>query len=447
MGGADRALRRMTGRPASAKVRRRIAPATAETLAPGRDNWRDRWIEHAHKHLHEGGDARQLVVHEAPEPDDWPYRNTMTCGDFEAVLDGVNAPAEDKGRLWIRKSSSGSESELVLLDANDSNIGITIPEGRDVATRIAAAVDRQRRATAPPDGPWRIEERPGWRNIVSLARYMTAESVPKHQQRVMAEPMVEEGRLVLRADDPDPEIRGLLQSAMQLAAETCEQCGGKGDPIVDEQCRTCGCRCRACRGPQATVLARSWPIRPPRPQVERQGRRADKRLEEQDDDSVDRLMRAHKDDGRAMWAWTCINGWAGLIRALFVTLGPEQDERPGQAGHRPFRIGTMKEKWGTLVVEGHVGSAYQHGAVRFIEMASRNTCVECGRPAPMRYASGVRPQCDQCWERVDQKDRLEHNRKMASRGADEQERGHLGTTIGPGGYVSPFGAAFTFRGL
>ncbi len=40
-------------------------------------------------------------------------------------------------------------------------------------------------------------------------------------------------------------------------------------------------------------------------------------------------------------------GWAGLLRALFLTLHNEQDDRAGVEGHVPWRLRWMKENSGT----------------------------------------------------------------------------------------------------
>ena len=48
---------------------------------------------------------------------------------------------------------------------------------------------------------------------------------------------------MLKADNPPEDTRGVLGAATALAAETCDACGAKGDPIAD------GC---------TVILARPW---------------------------------------------------------------------------------------------------------------------------------------------------------------------------------------------
>ena len=131
-------------------------------------------------------------------------------------------------------------------------------------------------------------------------------------------------------------------------------------------------------------------------------------------------------------------GWGRLVRALFMALRPEQDERPDDPGHHPLRFGGMKEKWGTLRIEDTRVNDYQRGVIRFIEMMSRWTCVDCGQPATMRYGKWVRPECDECWKRAEAEDRAEHAERMAQQPAGPAESGYLGTAIGPHSYGGPF---------
>ena len=102
------------------------------------------------------------------------------------------------------------------------------------------------------------------------------------------------------------------------------------------------------------------------------------------------------DDEKAMRLWAGGTGWAGLIRALFVRLRSEQDERPEDAGHVPWRLRWMKEKFGTLDVRPTPPTPYQRGAVMFLERMSRWICIRCGKPAEMRMPAWIRPECDTC---------------------------------------------------
>ena len=49
------------------------------------------------------------------------------------------------------------------------------------------------------------------------------------------------------------------------------------------------------------------------------------------------LMTAENDE-ETMRLWAGGAGWAGLMRALFLTLRDEQDERPDNPGHTPGKL-------------------------------------------------------------------------------------------------------------
>ena len=46
---------------------------------------------------------------------------------------------------------------------------------------------------------------------------------------------------------PDRQTLGMFAAARALSAETCELCGGKGDPLADADGQPAGCRCSRCR--------------------------------------------------------------------------------------------------------------------------------------------------------------------------------------------------------
>lgn len=58
--------------------------------------------------------------------------------------------------------------------------------------------------------------------------------------------------------------------------------------------------------------------------------------------AIARRMRVD-DDAQAMRLWP---GGAGLMRALLLTLRPEQDEPPAEPEHLPRRLRSMKEQRG-----------------------------------------------------------------------------------------------------
>ena len=117
------------------------------------------------------------------------------------------------------------------------------------------------------------------------------------EQQALRPPTIADGRLRIDITDPSPRALGYAAATEAMSAETCEQCGSKGDPI-SEAARGCtGCRCLKCRG-AGRVL--------PRPYRGEDARAA-------------ALMRADDDNGR-MWGFTNSPGWAGLVRELLLTL-------------------------------------------------------------------------------------------------------------------------------
>ena len=122
------------------------------------------------------------------------------------------------------------------------------------------------------------------------------------------------------------------------------------------------------------------------------------RLESHYHEPVAVLMGA-QDDARAMRFWAGGAGWAGLLRALFLTIRPEQDERPEDPGHVPWRLRGMKEKWGSLRVRTTGMTPYQDSVVSLVQAMSAATCIECGAPGSIRSSemAWIRPVCDACW--------------------------------------------------
>ena len=123
------------------------------------------------------------------------------------------------------------------------------------------------------------------------------------------------------------------------------------------------------------------------------------------------LMRADN-DAEAMRFWTGNPGWAGLLRALFITLRPEQEERPDEPGHVPWRLRWMKEKWGSLNIRATRSTPYQLAATNMVEWMSGVTCRNCGAPGERRWAGWVRPECDTCWATAPEEDRTLDERRQ-----------------------------------
>ena len=281
-------------------------------------------------------------------------------------------------------------------------------------------------AEATTDGVYDPLVRPGWATIVEFATYLTGEARRLDEdKRDFWAARVQAGRLQFEVADPPESTAGLLAAAQALSAETCEMCGGKGDLVGDARLRPGGCRCERCRGSQSVCLARNWPepsgkrdrrvgspgqwtqdirSRTGGPDWDTYDWRNYGRLENHYGREIVLLMEA-MDDEYAMRLWAGGAGWAGLIRALFLTLRVEQDERPGDPDHVPWRLRWMKEKYGELDGRTTRSTPFQMGAVFFIEAMSPFVCLRCGAPGEIREARWIRPECDACWAKADEKSR------------------------------------------
>ena len=252
---------------------------------------------------------------------------------------------------------------------------------------------------------------------------------PESYRRALEPPTVVDGRLRFRIDDqPDPN-RGCLAAAETVSAEVCERCGGKGDPMADQDARCVGCRCAKCRGPDVVRLPRDWP--PATTVVEDDAAVPDRdsmRIETRYAKEMSLLMGAHDDEGEALSPFGNVPGWAGLLRALFLTLRSEQDERPHDPAHEPWRFSWMKEKYGMLDIRSTSGTDYQEGVVGFISLISAWTCIDCGLPAVMRYREWIRPECADCWAQATPAERATHDAHMQRLSAkdDSLRPGHRG---------------------
>ena len=154
-----------------------------------------------------------------------------------------------------------------------------------------------------------------------------------------------------------------------------------------------------------------------------------RRLETAYGERIAELMAAD-DDESATRLLAGRGGWAGLLRTLFVTLRPEQDERPEDPDHIPWRLRWMKEKFGSLDVRTTRETPYQHGARLFVEALSNRVCIKCGQPAQLRSARWIRPECDMCWAKATPADRAEDEERRARRkDAEPVENGFRDMTI------------------
>lgn len=293
---------------------------------------------------------------------------------------------------------------------------------------------------------WSREKRPGWTNIAELVSYLTEHArFNKDQRRAVRGTTVVDGRLRLRVDDPPDEVRGMLAAAEALSAETCERCGGKGDPRADAAGERTGCRCSACSEPNTVRLPREWApatvldepeaVSPGQWTTDLRGGMTGNewdhdnwrhygRLETLYAGAVEQLLQAEEDEA-AMRLWAVGPGWAGLVRALMLTLRPEQDERPGDPRHTPWRLRWMKEKGGRLTVRTSPMTPYQRGAVWLFELISGWVCERCGKPGEQRLVGWGRTECDTCWATARPEDR-ERDRETRARypaGADHEDPG------------------------
>ncbi len=288
---------------------------------------------------------------------------------------------------------------------------------------------------------WSREQRPGWTNIVGLVSYLAEHArFRKDRRRTLQSAMVVDGRLRLQVDDPPDDVRGMLAAAEALSAETCERCGGKADPWANAAGERTMSRCNGCLEPNTIRLPREWA-----PANEKDGPEAVSpgqwtqdlrggmtgnewdhdnwrhygRLGTLYADAIEQLMQAD-DDEAAMRLWAGGPGWAGLVRALLLTLRPEQDERPSDPDHTPWRLRWMKEKGGKLKVQTTPMTPYQTGAVWLVELVSGWVCVRCGKPGERRRVGWGRTECDACWANARPEDR-ERDRETRAKHASEPE--------------------------
>ena len=275
-------------------------------------------------------------------------------------------------------------------------------------------------------------DRPGWTGLIETLekRIENAESRRTGRPRVTASAVVD-GVLTVEIREPAPFDLGAAAVAGKLSGEICDQCGRKGDPVGPARtpasanpART-GCRCGRCRTPDTVPVPRDWPApadREPDAAVspgqwtqdlrggttgadwDARDWRNYGRIEDEYRKQMELLMSA-TDDEEAMRLWAGGPGWAGLIRALFLTLRSEQDDRPDDPNHVPWRLRWMKEKWGYLDVRTTATTPYQDGAVFMIGALSTRTCIHCGSPAEIRHGRWVRPECDDCWARASPEDK------------------------------------------
>ena len=270
----------------------------------------------------------------------------------------------------------------------------------------------------PPTIEDALRDRAGWAAVAGLAADAAEHGHEDASKRRSLRARVSGGALLLECPDPPPATAGMMAAARAVSAETCDRCGGKGSPCGPPGGPPVACRCTGCRDAGQASLPRAWTPAENTPDMAglslgqhtqdlRGGITGNNpdigdwrcygRLEHRYADEIAELM-AGRDDGRAMRFWAGGAGWAGLMRALLTVMRPEQDERPEDAGHKPWRLRWMKEKWGRLDVRTTGETPYQWGAVRYVETMSTLLCEGCGMPGRLRHGHYVRVECDGCWE-------------------------------------------------
>ena len=316
-----------------------------------------------------------------------------------------------------------------MLRLNRVSETTTLVEGGDMTSHeeLMVWMGSNRPQLLAPDTDIATDIPPGWIHLAkkatgALDKWMpNADEAPIAKLRSIA---VREGRLEVAVEQGDEEVRGVIDAIRAMSGEICDRCAGKGDPVEDATGET-GSRCRTCRSRGLRVCPRDWPVETvsDHPHLISPGQwtqdirggmtgadwddsdwRNYGRLETVYAQPMAALMRA-EDDVEAMRFWTGTPGWGGLLRALFVTLRPEQDERTDEPGHVPWRLRWIKEKWGSLHVRTTRGTPYQRAVVRTVEAMSGVTCDKCGLPGEVRWAQWVRPECDACWASASDEDR------------------------------------------
>ena len=264
-------------------------------------------------------------------------------------------------------------------------------------------------------GTWNPDTHPGWSNLVGLAGYVIGHALPAGEQQALRPPTIADGRLRIDIRDMSPRALGYVAAAEAISAETCEQCGSKGDPIGEAATGCTGCRCVKCRGTQR-VLARPY---------------------RGEDAGAAALMWADDDNGR-MLGFTNSPGWAGLVRALLLTLESTHEQLRQDPDKLPWKRPYIKEKWGNLRCDTSGATPYQRAVEDYIENLSGWVCHKCGKPAETRYALWVRTECDDCWSKASREDQQRHLQRVAEGKEDEARAGYRGVTITPGIRSAPF---------
>ena len=227
------------------------------------------------------------------------------------------------------------------------------------------------------------------------------------------------GRLCLAPRTP-PYLAGVAAAVRAMSAQTCDRCGGPGDPVHVASDPVPTTRCAACRAPADALLPRPrWrrdrDVDRERVAVRRAllfgGVRTLPVVEDVvGDEDLAALMDARYCPAEHVgWPCTLLGkehrlpiwtiehaGWNALLRAAFTLLLPLQCG--GQAA--PLRVTQVTARFGRLVI--HVGTCdpFVRGLVLFFRAHSAKVCIRCGCRGTLRDGDAVgwvRPECDRCW--------------------------------------------------
>ncbi len=258
--------------------------------------------------------------------------------------------------------------------------------------------------------------RPGWRPIVE-----TAIDVARDAGGLSFDGPVlnARGQLCIEPRTP-PYLAGVVATVRALSAQTCDRCGGPGDPVHVAGHPFPTTRCAACRARADALLPRPrWrrdrDVERERVAVRRAlligGVRTLPVVEDVvGDEDLAALMDArYRPAEHVGWPRTLVGeehglpiwtiehaGWNALLRAAFTLLLPLQCE--GQAAS--LRVTQVKERYGRLVIHVRACDPFLPGLVRFFRAHSAKVCIRCGGRGTLRDGDDVgwvRPECDRCW--------------------------------------------------
>jgi len=106
-----------------------------------------------------------------------------------------------------------------------------------------------------------------------------------------------------------------------------------------------------------------------------------------------------------MFGMECDNGWFDLLDRLMARINTHLEEKYAAVGRDeyPFRVGQIKEKYGTLrfYVFGADDAIYR--MIHEAEMESGKICEQCGKPGFLHTTRGgywLKTLCSECADRI-----------------------------------------------